>query len=104
MRNFAPRRSDYPTVPAVHFVAWVHTQDRPGLRVTQRWRQIGIARDVSVESTAICVINDAGCVEKEFSTRSSPEKPANALGSFADALGAIGLEAGQLSNFLTASL
>ena len=31
--------------------------------------------DVSVESTAICVIDDAVGVDKEFSARSHPEDP-----------------------------
>lgn len=63
-----------------------------------------VGLDVSVESTAICVIDDAGSVEKEFSARSHPEDLAIALEPFACELGGIGLEAGPLSSFLAEGL
>lgn len=63
-----------------------------------------VGLDVSVESTAICVIDDAGRVAKEFSARSQPEDLVIALEPFAGELGGIGLEAGPLSSFLAEGL
>lgn len=63
-----------------------------------------IGLDVSVESKAVCVIDDAGYVAKEFSARSHLEDLAIALDPFADELGGIGLEAGPLSSFLAEGL
>jgi transposase len=66
-----------------------------------------VGLDVSVENTAICVIDAAGCVEKEFSARSHPDDLATALYPFSEAIGAIGaigLEAGPMSAFLADGL
>lgn len=63
-----------------------------------------IGLDVSVESTAVCVIDAAGCVKKEFSARSHPEDLANALDPFSDEIAGIGLEAGPMSGFLVEGL
>ncbi|MFX0541029.1 IS110 family transposase [Roseovarius sp. S4756] len=63
-----------------------------------------IGLDVLVESTAICVIDDAGCVEQEFSARSNPEDITHALDPFSDNIGGIGLEAGPMSSFLAEGL
>jgi transposase len=63
-----------------------------------------IGLDVSVESTAVCVIDAAGCVKKEFSARSHPEDLANALDPFSDEISGIGLEAGPMSGFLVEGL
>jgi len=63
-----------------------------------------IGLDVSVESTAVCVIDAAGCVKKEFSARSHPEDLANALDLFSDEIAGIGLEAGPMSGFLVEGL
>lgn len=63
-----------------------------------------VGLDVSISSTAICMINDAGRVEEEFSARSDPDDLATALGPFSDAIVAIGLEAGPMSTFLVEGL
>lgn len=63
-----------------------------------------IGLDVSVENTAICVIDATGRVEKEFSARSHPDDLATALGPFSKVIGAIGLEAGPMSAFLADGL
>ena len=59
-----------------------------------------IGLDVSLEKTAVCVINEHGRVLKETQVASDPE----ALSSFADTLpgtiAIIGLEAGPLSQWL----
>ncbi|MDK3075570.1 IS110 family transposase [Sedimentitalea sp. JM2-8] len=60
-----------------------------------------IGLDVSVENTAICVIDATGRVEKEFSARSHPDDLATALDPFSKA---IGLEAGPMSAFLADGL
>ncbi|WP_139784853.1 hypothetical protein [Roseovarius sp. A-2] len=63
-----------------------------------------IGLDVSVESTAVCMIAADGCVKKEFSARSHPEDLANALDPFSDEIAGIGLEAGPcLASLLRAS-
>ncbi|NOD32837.1 IS110 family transposase [Ruegeria atlantica] len=63
-----------------------------------------IGLDVSVESTAICVIDDKGHVAKELSVPSRPDDLAAALNPFSEAIGSIGLEAGPMSSFLAAGL
>ena len=63
-----------------------------------------IGLDVSVESTAVCVIDDTGQVEKELSVSSHPDDIAAALGPFSGAIGSVGLEAGPMSAFLAAGL
>jgi len=63
-----------------------------------------IGLDVSVESTAVCVIDAAGCVKKEFSARNHAEDLANALDPFSDEIAGIGLEAGPISGLLVGGL
>lgn len=63
-----------------------------------------VGLDVSISSTAICMINDAGRVEGDFSARSHPDELATALGPFSDAIAAIGVEAGPMSTFLVEGL
>lgn len=63
-----------------------------------------IGLDVSLESTAVCVIDADACVKKEFSVRSHPEDLANALDPFSDQIAGIGLEAGPMSGFLVEGL
>lgn len=63
-----------------------------------------IGLDVSVESTAICVIDDTGRVDKELSVPSHPDDLAAAFGPFSEAIGSVGLEAGPMSAFLAAGL
>jgi len=63
-----------------------------------------VGLDVSVESTAICVIDSAGNIEKELSAASDPDDLTGALMPFRDRIKAIGLEAGPMSEFLVAGL
>ena len=63
-----------------------------------------IGLDVSVESTAVCVIDADGRVKKEFSVRSHPVDLENALDPFSDEIAGIGLEAGPMSSFLDEGL
>lgn len=64
-----------------------------------------IGLDVSVESTAICVIDDKGHVAKQLSVPSRPDDLAAALNPFfPEAIGSISLEAGPMSSFLAAGL
>ncbi|WP_299506792.1 IS110 family transposase [uncultured Roseobacter sp.] len=63
-----------------------------------------VGLDVSVESTAICVLDDIGNVEREFTAASHPDDLVTSLKPFADGIAAIGLEAGPLSEFLVAGL
>lgn len=62
---------------------------------------IYVGLDVSVESTAICLISSSGHVEKEFSAPSHPDDLAAVLAPYSDRIQAIGLEAGPMSAFLS---
>lgn len=63
-----------------------------------------IELDVSVENTAVCVIDDTGRITKEHSVPSHPDDLAAAMGALPNAIGATVLEAGPLSSFLAAGL
>ena len=63
-----------------------------------------IGLDVSVDSTAVCVIDDTGCGEKEISAASHPDDLVAALAPYSSAIGALGLEAGPMSSFLASGL
>ncbi len=63
-----------------------------------------IGLDVSVESTAICVIDGTGRVEKEISVASHPDDLMEAFDPYSGAIGALGLEAGPMSAFLASGL
>ena len=63
-----------------------------------------VGLDVSVESTAICVLDAVGNVERELTTVSHPDDLVTALKPFSDRIAAIGLEAGPMSEFLVAGL
>ena len=63
-----------------------------------------VGLDVSVESTAICVLDAVGNVERELTTVSHPDDLVTALKPFSDRIAAIGLEAGAMSEFLVAGL
>lgn len=65
---------------------------------------IYVGLDVSVESTAICVITASGQVEKEFAAPSHPDDLADVLAPYSDRIQAIGLEAGPMSAFLAEGL
>lgn len=63
-----------------------------------------VGLDVSVETTAICVIDESGTVVRETAVPSHPEDIAEALVPFGTDIRAIGLEAGPMSAFLVAGL
>jgi len=63
-----------------------------------------VALDVSLETTAICVIDDKGAVVWRGKCASTPESIAAAVQTYAPAVVRVGLETGQLSNWLTFSL
>ena len=50
------------------------------------------------------MIDDTGCVEKEFSVLRHPDDLGSALEPFSRALKKVGLEAGPMSEFLAAGL
>jgi len=60
--------------------------------------------DVSLDTTAVCVIDDKGAVLWRGKCASTPEAIRDALHKHAPALVRVGLEAGQLSNWLTHGL
>ena len=60
-----------------------------------------IGLDVSLASTAICVLGPQGKVVKEFQAASEPEALVLAIGSLPYTIDAIGLEAGPLSQWLS---
>ena len=63
-----------------------------------------VGLDVSVETTAVCVIDGAGGIVREFSVASDPDALAASILRFASDIRAIGLEAGPMSSFLVAGL
>ena len=60
--------------------------------------------DVSLESSAICVVDGAGKILREAKAASEPEALIAWLGSLGLSLERIGLEAGPLSQWLYAAL
>ena len=56
-----------------------------------------VGLDVSIESTAVCVIDETRRVEEELSVPSHPADLAAALEPFSEAIGTVGLEAGPIS-------
>ena len=63
-----------------------------------------VGLDVSVETTAVCVIDDAGGIVRELSVASDPDALATSMEPFASDIQAIGLEAGPMSSFLVTGL
>lgn len=59
-----------------------------------------IGFDVSLASTAICVLDDRGTAVKEAKTASEPEALVSFLGELPGKILAVGLEAGPLSQWL----
>src|SRR5690554_4971125 len=59
-----------------------------------------IGLDVSLASTAICVLNAHGKVAKETTATSEPEELVTALRALSGSIIAVGLEAGPLSQWL----
>ena len=59
-----------------------------------------IGLDVSLASTAVCVLNAHGKVMKETTVASEPEALAGCLGDLCGSVIAVGLEAGPLSQWL----
>lgn len=63
-----------------------------------------VGLDVSLKTTAVCVINDKGTVVWRGKCASTPESIAAAVQTYAAAAARVGLETGQLSNWLTLNL
>jgi len=59
---------------------------------------------VSLETTSICVIDDKGTVVWRGKSASTPESITDAVQTYAPAAIRVGLETGQLSNWLTLNL
>jgi hypothetical protein len=68
----------------------------------QQQQYVGL--DVSLETTAICVIDDKGAVVWRGKCASTPESITAAVRQHAPAAIRVGLETGQLSNWLTLNL
>ncbi len=68
----------------------------------QQQHYVGL--DVSLETTAVCVIDDQGVVLWRGKCASTPDSIAAAVQGHAPAAVRVGLETGQLSNWLTLSL
>src|SRR5271169_3318304 len=68
----------------------------------QQQHYVGL--DVSLETTSICVIDDEGTVVWRGKCASTPEAITDAVRRYAPAVIRVGLETGQLSNWLTLSL
>ena len=68
----------------------------------QQQHYVGL--DVSLETTSICVMDDKGSVVWRGKCASTPEAITNAVHTYAPAAVRIGLETGQLSNWLTLNL
>jgi transposase len=63
-----------------------------------------VGLDVSLETTALCVIDEAGAVVWRGDCSSEPAAICAAVAKYAPAAARVGLETGQLSNWLTLSL
>src|SRR5438477_9925388 len=63
-----------------------------------------VGLDVSLETTSICVIDDAGTIIWRGKCSSDPDAIAATLRQHAPGAVRVGLETGQLSNWLTLSL
>jgi transposase len=63
-----------------------------------------VGLDVSLETTAVCVIDEAGAVIWRGKCASTPEGITSAVQTYAPAAVRVGLETGQLSNWLTLNL
>ena len=68
----------------------------------QQQHYVGL--DVSLETTAICVIDDKGAVLWRGTCASTPDAITAAVRAHAPAAVRVGLETGQLSNWLTLNL
>ena len=68
----------------------------------QQQHYVGL--DVSLETTSICVIDDQGAVVWRGKCSSTPESITGAVHTHAPAAVRVGLETGQLSNWLTINL
>jgi transposase len=63
-----------------------------------------VGLDVSLETTAVCVIDDHGAVVCRGKCASTPDSITSAVQAYAPAAVRVGLETGQLSNWLTLNL
>jgi transposase len=68
----------------------------------QQQQYVGL--DVSLETTAVCVIDGQGAVVWRGKCASTPESIAATVQTYAPAAVRVGLETGQLSNWLTLNL
>src|SRR5260370_3412227 len=68
----------------------------------QQCHYVGL--DVSLETTSICVIDDAGAIIWRGKCRSDPDTITAIVRQHAPGAVRVGLETGQLSNWLTLSL
>lgn len=66
--------------------------------------QYYVGLDVSLETTAICVLSDRGDIALETKAESRPDSIANALTAYIDSIEGIALEAGPLSEWLVRGL
>lgn len=65
---------------------------------------LSVGLDVSLESVSICVVDDAGRIVCEARVGGDPEAVRQALGSRADRISQIGLEAGPTSEWIAGRL
>lgn len=70
--------------------------------MNQQQHYVGL--DVSLETTSICVVDDKGSVVWRGKCTSTPESITEAVRTYAPAAIRVGLETGQLSNWLTLNL
>jgi len=70
----------------------------------ERQTQLYVGLDVSLETTSICVVDDAGSPVRRGKAASTPEAIAAGVRERAPAAVRVGLETGQLSNWLTLGL
>jgi len=68
----------------------------------QQCHYVGL--DVSLKTTSICVIDDAGVIIRRGKCRSDPDTITAVVRQHASGAVRVGLETGQLSNWLTLSL
>jgi transposase len=65
---------------------------------------LSVGLDVSLESVSICIVDDAGCSVWETCVGGDPEAVLEALGSWADRVSQIRLEAGPTSEWIAGRL
>ncbi|MGY6709415.1 MAG: IS110 family transposase, partial [Rhizobiaceae bacterium] len=63
-----------------------------------------VGLDVSLEQTAVCIIDEAGHVVGERTVASHPDDISNCLAAFTEKIGRVGLETGPLAPWLYGGL